>query len=640
MPAFSGRTGLRRRSERVNNRRRLLTAAAALALGLTVVPVGFAGDWINPAGGVWQDPSNWAGGIVPAATTDTAEFDIPGQYTVTLDNSPLVGGVGVTKGAVSFNVGSGLNLQMFGFALDGADAAFTGGGRVTIGDPGAPFPASPFTLNNGQLAVSGALTEVNSFNDLELGTIAGNATLLLSDSAVLGVRVLRAGVVEGANSWIRVSDADNNTLLKPKATVIGVAGAATLSIVNEGRFNADPLLPGGPAITIGYGDAAGRGTGFVEVVGNKSLMNIKGTVMVGDGGDGMLVVRDGGRAAFSGVTRVESAMVVGNRDGDGRVLVTGAGSSVRLNGALTINQGNDQTTVRVENGGQVRADRLVLRSDAPEGAAPAVVVSGADATLGMQGKIDLRNGVLRIENGGTVEAGIGLRLAADGGKRSRVEFNGGSLRVGELTMSGGDLLLATGGDKLVRTGRVYWYSEQGAIDLADNAMMVDYFEFETSPLDGVRSAIAPQAGGAGAARIRSSTAAADPVRFALGTAEGADLPSTGDGVRTFFREAADNTSVLVRYTYRGDGNLDGAVDLGDFARLAAHFNQQGRWFDGDFNYDGSVNVADFAAMASNFGQTLPGTGGTTARPGAVPEPAALGLLALAAGAMLRRGRRG
>ena len=66
----------------------------------------------------------------------------------------------------------------------------------------------------------------------------------------------------------------------------------------------------------------------------------------------------------------------------------------------------------------------------------------------------------------------------------------------------------------------------------------------------------------------------------------------------------DDSSVLVKYTYYGDVNLDEAVNLMDFNRLAAFFGQSGmRWNNGDSNYDGNVNLQDFNRQAANFGQS-------------------------------------
>src|SRR3954447_3534955 len=95
------------------------------------------------------------------------------------------------------------------------------------------------------------------------------------------------------------------------------------------------------------------------------------------------------------------------------------------------------------------------------------------------------------------------------------------------------------------------------------------------------------------------------------------------------------TSVLIRYTYAGDSNLNGTVDLTDFTYLAANFNGTGKtWLQGDYNYDRNVDLTDFTLLASNFNELLPGP----SLRAAVPEPTGLSPLATSAIAFCRRRR--
>ena len=106
------------------------------------------------------------------------------------------------------------------------------------------------------------------------------------------------------------------------------------------------------------------------------------------------------------------------------------------------------------------------------------------------------------------------------------------------------------------------------------------------------------------------------------------LPSTFSG------QTVTSSSLLIRYTYLGDANLDGTVNALDFNALASNFGSSGvPWTSGDFNYDGTVNTLDFSALAANFGSTL----GVPALGGLVPEPS--GILALLAGGVLASHRR-
>jgi hypothetical protein len=86
----------------------------------------------------------------------------------------------------------------------------------------------------------------------------------------------------------------------------------------------------------------------------------------------------------------------------------------------------------------------------------------------------------------------------------------------------------------------------------------------------------------------------------------------------------------------GDSNIDGTVDIGDFALLGARFNSTAvRWSESDFNFDGMTDIGDFALLAANFNLVAP----AELPRGAVPEPAALSLIGLAATGLLTRRRR-
>jgi outer membrane protease len=119
--------------------------------------------------------------------------------------------------------------------------------------------------------------------------------------------------------------------------------------------------------------------------------------------------------------------------------------------------------------------------------------------------------------------------------------------------------------------------------------------------------------------------------------------SSAEGIMTSSRIAgrtglgwsddADSKSILVKYAYFGDVNLDGVVDSTDFATLAAHFGEtNGNWAGGDFNYDGTINALDFNALATNYGATLSPEFLSTL----VPEPTSLGGAGIALMLLMQR----
>jgi len=91
--------------------------------------------------------------------------------------------------------------------------------------------------------------------------------------------------------------------------------------------------------------------------------------------------------------------------------------------------------------------------------------------------------------------------------------------------------------------------------------------------------------------IRSSTAAGDPSHFSLGYADG--------GVNS----DAPPGQVLVRYTRRGDANLDRNVDIQDLLRFRANAGTPtpAQWWQADFTYDGKVDIQDLLAFRANSG---------------------------------------
>jgi hypothetical protein len=104
--------------------------------------------------------------------------------------------------------------------------------------------------------------------------------------------------------------------------------------------------------------------------------------------------------------------------------------------------------------------------------------------------------------------------------------------------------------------------------------------------------------------------------------------------------------VLIKYTFKGDCNLDGQVTLTDLGELATNWQSTSAfWTGGDFNYDGAVTISDLADLASNwqagvgnplgmnFEQAMQAVGLDDV---VVPEPLALGAISLLAFQRRRR----
>lgn len=152
------------------------------------------------------------------------------------------------------------------------------------------------------------------------------------------------------------------------------------------------------------------------------------------------------------------------------------------------------------------------------------------------------------------------------------------------------------------------------LDLENNSAIVNYSG--TNPLSTLTHDIATayDQGKWDGAGITSSTAPSTP-GAALGIGDASTL-----GLSSYEGFSVLN-SVILKYTWYGDANLDGKVDNSDLAiiqnGMAKHLTG---WENGDFNYDGVINADDLALYDLGLARQT-----TVLNGGVVPEPAALGI---------------
>ncbi|MEO6435244.1 MAG: PEP-CTERM sorting domain-containing protein, partial [Tepidisphaeraceae bacterium] len=200
----------------------------------------------------------------------------------------------------------------------------------------------------------------------------------------------------------------------------------------------------------------------------------------------------------------------------------------------------------------------------------------------------------------------------------------------------------------------------GKLDLKDNKLIVRTTPIGTwdgSAYTGVAGLVDAGRGNASNAQwdgngiVTSDTRAANNNDLtSIGVIDASDKFPGGETATSLFAgQTVTGADTLVMFTWGGDANLDGKINIDDYGQIDFNVGSSGSvfgWYNGDFNYDGKINIDDYGIIDFNVTAqtgTFPTAGGAEGELDgvvAVPEPASLGLLALgAAGLMGRRRRR-
>jgi Ca2+-binding RTX toxin-like protein len=321
------------------------------------------------------------------------------------------------------------------------------------------------------------------------------------------------------------------------------------------------------------GGTGGDGQGDSVVVNGRNSADL--LAIIGRGG---IVAVDGGFADGSGLPYFTVIQAVEAAD------------SLRVNG----NGGNDTIEVDVDNTPMKLSVDGGAQHDTIDVTATGPAVTATTVTL--------------LPSTGDDD----VKVNADATGIANVRFDA-TQRIGALTIGNGGLATLTAGGGRVLTVTSLNIAAQGRLDLADNALIVDYAPSANSPIGVVQSKLASGFHGGiwDGQGIMSSSAGGS---FALGFAEASDVAAGG----LFAGQVVDGTAVVVKFTLSGDANLDGRVDFNDLVRLAQHFNSVGAgWAQGDFNFDARVDFDDLVRLAQNFNTSLGGAAQRTVGLGVV-----------------------
>jgi hypothetical protein len=653
-------------------RERLSAGAAVcllLAAGLTASARAGTVNWQHPATleGDWFAPENWSSLALPTVS-DSAYIDNGGTVLISTGSATacyVYAGCNVS-GTVCQSGGS--NVIRGEAYIFGGQTFYDGGelylgyqagavGTYELGGTGALSAVAEYVgyQGSGTFRQTGGTNTVASWLCLGgMPTAAGvyelGGTAELSANAeyvgLYGRGVFtQSGGVNGVTMTLFVdgmSGLDSSYTLasgqvSSGSTYVGFGGAGTFTqsggnhtVTNELVIGYQPnaaatyQLGGTDAILsvadeyVGY---QGKGT-FIQY-GGTHIVTGKLSISAEPGGSGTFSLSGGsltvGSMTNNGTfTQSGGVATVGDIDGTGTLLV---GGDVGPNLAAKQIRQNALTVGTASSGGGYAS---------PQGT---TLLTAGDVTVNVLDLVRASASLASLAGGGgtrTATITDGTTLTVTQAIRDMNQVNVyGNVQTG--TANNRINALAFGGTPANPSGQ--W-------DLNDGNLIIDY-EAGSSPMaDIVKYVKAGCSGYWTGQGIMSSDAAASTVT-ALGVVDNNGLDSVKD---TLEGESVDHNSILIKYTYLGDNNLDGKVDWeNDFLAfqngILFGIKNNNNWLYGDYNYDGKVDWEnDFLAFQNGilFQGDLLGGSGQASQLGSVPEPATLTLLVLGAAAMMAR----
>jgi T5SS/PEP-CTERM-associated repeat protein len=660
-----------------------LSSAATSYNGVIAPGLGTTGQVNVGAGGSWN-PTSYVqvgaygsgtllisgGGKVFTDVMDVAVFDPTSTGYLSLDgasssligtNFLRVGNLGtarmsITNGALVSDTaailaselgsnatvtlsGSGsrwINSEFLSIGLKGSASVSILGGATVSSTSG--FLGSD-TTGVGSALVSGTGSSWTLGSFLTVGTVHDGTLNILNGGGVSNVTAL-VGDTNSGHGHVHVGGSGSHWDTSG-FVVVGNLGDGSILVDTGAHATATGIG------YIGYGTGA---LGSATITGVGSRWDTNAQMVVGIYGAGSLYISDGAVVTSKKSTSVTaSGGIIGRfATGAGTVTVFGAGSrwdmaGIGDDGHLNVGEGSVSASdtpggtgvLNILNGGVVTSvNGYVGRAGGGKGA---VTVADPGSAWSMTGSLFVGGddftaapggaGTVIINNG-ALAAPVSTKVWNNGA----IYYVAGTFTTGTLSVVGGGLVQLSPADPTpsVLQTKAISVDSSSKLDLSNNKAIVDYTSPTPSPADSIRQQIRTAYNNGAWNGLGITTNTGDPTH-GLGYADNSVL-----GLSTFGGVSVDPTSVLIKYTYLGDSNLDGQVDLRDLYALASNYKTTGKlWTSGDFNYDGSVDVKDLTLLAINWqagvgsplAESLDGLLVSLGLPStSVPEPAISGLL--------------
>ena len=526
-----------------------------------------------------------SGGILNIANSLTVGYKNSGTFT---QSDGTIQGTGAAS-ALSLGYGSGgtgtFNMSAGTISMVTEQACYANGATGVFNQLGGLNTISGTTTTSGLVMVRGATSTAGTYN-LAGGTLALQAMNKGSGTITAATFNFGGGTLQATGSFTSVIPMNLAT-----GSLVTSLGTTTLPGVATIDTQSNAVTLSGILSGLGALTKIGNGTLVLSGVNN-----------------------------YTGLTTVSAGTLqygINNAVNTGNVQVSG--------GTLDLNGFAGTVGAVTLSGSAIVGGTLTGTSFAVQGGTASAILDGSGATLTKSGPgtvilstANTYTGLTTV-SAGTLQLGDGTNngsVAGDIVNNATLAFNvaastsptyGGAI-------SGSGALTKTGAGTLTLSGANSYHGETtvgvGTLSLAQACL------YDTSNV-----------------RIESSavlnlnyTGGTDTIGalFLGGVQQFAGLYDSSNSGGYITNGASSALNVTVTVT-PGDANRDGSVDGSDLNIVLSNYGTTSvaTWGMGDFNNDHHVDGSDLNIVLSNYGSVIHSTA-------AVPEPAALGLLALGA----------
>ena len=534
-------------------------------------------------------------------------------------------------------------------------------GTLNVGVRGAPNDTGAGTINAAANLVVGQRTVASSGSISRATVTVDNNGSLTANRVFIGNNTIATGTGTDMpiGSVIGIVNLNGGTLttgqVQKGADPVTQLGTNTTRLINfdGGTLKVKTGTTFGATYMEGLNGAyvyAGGGT--IDTNGQNVTINQPLSAPTGDGIDGITVNTAGSNYKVAPIVMIS---------GGGGV---GATAVARIDGTTGAVLGVDVTN---RGTGYTSAPLIELVANGGTNLPFGVTAGTAPAFGNIQNHLYPYAGTkatttanLLPNVGGTItKTGAGT-LTVPNVRLPGVAANGGTLKAAE--QANPYVVASEAGTSKVTT----LSASSGLIDLTNTKIITQDASFTTPTYDGINDiyvydgvhGLVQRGRGDGSWNgtsgvTTSQTDATTGTLTSLAVGTGAELRGLGPtDTELFAGQTINGDSTVVMYTYGGDADMDGDLDGDDYFYLDSNVLQSETvfgWHQGDFNYDGRLNGDDYFILDSNILQAQASGNVFWVRPpefasgssglAAVPEPASIGLIGVAATGLLGRRRR-